>query len=164
MAPVRRLTVIQNTSADDQRPPWQWIPIGVLFAVFLWAPLAMIAAWAVGKIAAGHDPPHEALLPWMLTVPPFATYALSCWAAGALVGRFGAVTGPKETALAGCLAGVLVSAIAALGGVQGSALGGAVILLLPVGTISGWIGGRFGVRRRRAAALRPPPAPSEGNV
>jgi hypothetical protein len=166
MPPIRRLTVLQDTSSDDERPAWQWTLIGVLFAQCIWVPLAMLALWVVGRAL----PPgegaslvvvgalHDRLWLWLcLTAPPILTYAFSCWAAGALVGRFGGSTGPKDTALMGALATLVACAITSLAGVPFLLYLAALVVLLPFGVGGGWLGGRFGVRLRTASATRAPP-------
>jgi hypothetical protein len=158
MPPIRRLTVLQDTSADDDRPAWHWIPIGVLFALSTWAPLAMLAVWVskrfVEKVPSG-------ILLWLaVTVPPLISFGFSCWAAGALVGRFGAGTSPRQTVEVGAVAAFVVCAGSFLIEASATTSAAAFGLLLPLGVGAGWLGGRFGVGRRRAAALKPPPPPA----
>ena len=155
MAPMRRLTVLQDTSADDERPGWQWMPIGVLFVLSTWVPLAMLAVWVSQRLA--HRVPDRLLLWLGVTAPPMLSFAFSCWAAGALVGRFGASNGPKQTALVGAIAALVACALTALVGADAITSLAALALLLPLGVGGGWLGGRFGVRRRAASATRAPP-------
>ena len=158
MAPIRRLTVLQDTSADDERPVWHWTPIGVLFALSTWAPLAMLGLWVSSRLV--DRVPYRRLLWLGVTAPPHVTFAFSCWASGALVGRFGASTAPKQTALVGGLAALVACAASFAVGSNMSTSLAALAVLLPIGAGGGWLGGRFGVRLRRSSAARsaPPPA------
>ncbi len=155
MPPVRRLTVLQDTSADDDRPSWQWIPIGVLFAISTWAPLAMLAVWVSQSLV--HRVPSRLLLWIGVTAPPLITFAFSCWGAGALVGRFGGNNGPRQTAIVGALAALAACAVAVLVGANASTSLAALAVLLPLGVGGGWLGGRWGVRRRTVSATRAAP-------
>jgi hypothetical protein len=155
MPPIRRLTVLQDTSADDERPAWQWMPIGVLFALSTWAPLAMLAVWVSQGLV--HRVPYRLLLWLGVTAPPLLSFGFSCWAAGALVGRFGASADPRQTAVVGALAALVACAMAALVGANAITSVAALALLLPLGMGGGWLGGRFGVRRRAVSATRAPP-------
>jgi hypothetical protein len=158
MAPIRRLTVLQDTSADNDRPAWHWTPIGVLFALSTWAPLAMLAVWASKGVV---DKVPSRVLLWLgVTAPPLLSFGFSCWAAGALVGRFGAGTAPRQTAAIGAEAAVLACAAAFVIEASATTSAAALALLVPLGAAGGWFGGRFGVERRRAAATRPPPPPT----
>jgi hypothetical protein len=62
MAPIRRLTVLQEPAdADDGRPPWHWTFIGMLFALSIWVPLAMLSSWIAGRAVhrlIGEGPPE----------------------------------------------------------------------------------------------------------
>jgi hypothetical protein len=175
MSPIRRLPVLQDAStSDEDRPAWHWTVIGLVFVFSMWAPLAMLASWAGERVVRrllGDLPPEELGLRladanssdrfWLwfvLTAAPVLAYALSCVAAGALVGRFGAKAGPKEAAIAGLLAAL---AGAALTLVQASiaASAASLVVLVPVGVGSAWLGGRIGLARRVASATRKAPAP-----
>src|SRR6185295_18863220 len=110
MAPIRRLPVLQNASTtDDDRLAWQWIAIGAVFTLSIWVPLAMVASWGAkwfvrhrfgdlepvelaSRVAAAGA--FDRSLLWLVvTGAPMMTYAFACWAAGAMVGRFGAKAG-----------------------------------------------------------------------
>jgi hypothetical protein len=132
---MRRLPVIQQASNEDQaaaeRPRWQWCLIGAGLTVTIWAPIAVIAV------------PFGA-------VPLLVSYGVAAGLAGALVGRFGGRSRPREAAVSGVLAAFLVTSVAALGGSGLSTLGIllAMAALAAVGASFGFVGAGFGVRRR----------------
>jgi tRNA-(ms[2]io[6]A)-hydroxylase len=96
---------------------------------------------------------------WLaLTAAPLVAYAFSCCAAGALVGRFGAKAGPKEAAIGAALAALVGAGFTVLVSSFATALAG-LLALLPLGLGAGWLGGRWGLRRRLASATRAPPPP-----
>jgi hypothetical protein len=157
MPPIRRLTVLQDASADHDRPAWHWTPIGVLFAMSTWAPLAMLALWLSRGLT---DRVSSRAVLWLgVTAPPLLTFAFACWTAGALVGRFGAGTAPRQTAQVGVCAALVACAASVTIGENAATSAAALALLLPLGAGGGWLGGRFGVGRRHAAETRPPPPP-----
>jgi len=165
MPPTRRLPVLQNAPPDEERPAWQWAAIGVVFIFSIWAPLAMLASWLAGRVSRqllGDLPPDELSLRladassgdrfWLwfvLTVAPIVAYALSCWASGAMVGRFGGKAGPREAAMAGAFA-ALVGAGLTLLRASASASAASLLVLVPVGVGAAWLGGTFGKKRRGA--------------
>jgi tRNA-(ms[2]io[6]A)-hydroxylase len=175
MAPIRRLPVLQDAStSDDERPAWHWAVIGAVFTLSTWAPLAMVASWAGARTARrmlGDALPdelaermktltsHDRVVLWLaLTAAPLVAYALSCFAAGALVGRFGAKAGPREAAVGGALAAVVGAGLTVVVSSFAAAMAG-LLVLLPLGIGAGWMGGRLGLRRRVAGATRSPPPP-----
>src|SRR5262249_12456478 len=100
--------------------------------------------------AASVTPRAQAALALISGVPVLASFGVAAGLAGAMVGRFGGRAGPREAALGGILAAVLVISIAAL---AGSGLPTLVILLALVtlaagGAGLGFVGGRFGARKR----------------
>ena len=160
MAPIRRLPVLQDAStSDEDRPAWHWAVIGLVFVLSMWAPLAMLATWCTQRMVASSSGDRWGL--WLaVTVPPLVTYAFSCWAAGALVGRFGAKAGTREAAVAGALA-ALVGTVLTLVSANAAAALASLLVLAPVGVLAGWLGGRFGFSRRVASTKRAPPPPNE---
>lgn len=187
MPPVRRLPVLQDAStSDEERPAWHWTVIGVAFIFSMLAPLAMLASWArrrvlekmlgdlpadeLGLRLAGASSADRLWLGFVTTGLPLVAYAFSCWASGALVGRFGAKAGPKEAAISGGCA-ALISAGLTFAAAADVASIASVVLLLPIGVAASWFGGRFGLKKRVASVTRqaPPPAaggggPSRGTV
>src|SRR3954447_7182301 len=123
MPPTRRLPVLQNAPPDEDRPAWHWAVIGGVFILSIWAPLAMLSSWVASRVShhlLGDLPPNELSLRladaspgdrfWLwfvLTVAPILAYALSCWASGAMVGRFGGKAGAREAAMAGGFAALV---------------------------------------------------------
>ena len=177
MPPIRRLPVLQSAStADDDRPAWHWVVIGFLFAFSIWAPLAMLASWGGGQIVRrilGDLPADELGLElaqassvdrfWLwfgLTGAPIVAYTFSCWAAGALVGRFGGKAGPKEAAVAGGLA-ALAGAGLTLFRASAATSTASLLILVPLGVGGAWLGGRMGWRLRTASVRRSPPDPPQ---
>ena len=186
MPPIRRLPVLQNTeTTDPERPPWHWIIIGFSFIVSLFAPLAMLATWVGQRVALaffGDATSGELALRlaaasrgaraamWFAAVgAPVLAYIFSCFGAGMLVGRFGARAGPQEAAGAGGVAGltlwglVFLRGSEASPGVGSSAAPGAVlaavalVVLVSLGGVTSYAGGRLGFRLRTASATRPVP-------
>jgi hypothetical protein len=172
---VRRLTVLSSSADEDERPAWQWTVIGVLFIFAIWAPLAVAGTWVTGRLIdrvlggaqpgelarlVAEAPPTTRAALWLAsTATPLATYAFACWASGALIGRFGARITARRAALAGALgatAGAVLSLLQSSWVASLAALG----VLLPLGMLAAWLGGRFGIRLRIRAFTRPPPPPA----
>ena len=169
---VRRLPVLSSSADEDERPAWQWSVIGVLFVFAIWAPLAIAGNWVTGRLVdhvlGGADaeelprliaeaPPSTRAALWLASIAaPAATYAFACWAAGALIGRFGARVTARRTAVVGglaSLAGTVISLRPSSPVASMAALG----VLLPLGMLAAWLGGRFGIRLRNRAFTRAPP-------
>lgn len=166
----RRLPVIQNAAPEDAaaslRPPWQWTAIGAGLVFTIWIPLAMLAT-LVGRVAservAGSSDPQRitefrasasagrALLYVVCAIGPvIASFVISCFAGGALVGRFGGRAGKNEAMLAGAIAALAAWLIAVLGGalVPWPVAVGSLLTFGVIGTLFGRLGGGLGVRRR----------------
>src|SRR4029079_7458561 len=103
-----------------------------------WVPLAMLAGWVSQRLAP--RVPGRLLLWVGVTTPPMLSFAVSCWAAGALVGRFGASNGPKQTAVVGAIAALVACTLTALVGADAITAMVALALLLPLGVSGGWLG------------------------
>lgn len=163
MPPTRRLPVLQNAPADEERPPWHWAVIGAVFIFSIWAPLAMVSSWIGGRVVhhlIGELPRDELSLRladasaadrfWLwfaLTVVPVVAYGLACVGSGALVGRFGGRAGPREAAVGGALAAVSAAVVMLLqAGADVSVA--SLVVLVPVGMGGAWLGGAFGKKRR----------------
>jgi hypothetical protein len=160
MAPIRRLPMLQDASAaDEDRPAWQWAVIGLVFILSIWAPLAMFATWCTQRLVALSSG-HRLGLWLAVTLPPMVTFAFSCWAAGALVGRFGGKAGVREAVLAGSLAALVGAGLTFIGANAATSVA-SLIVLAPVGLLGAWFGGRFGFARRVAVATRQAPPPPE---
>ena len=163
---VRRLPVLQNSAPEDaaaaERPKGQWIAIGAGFVFSFWLPLALVAVWLGRTLAGGILDPGDpeavaqagagarAAYAAALVVPALLSFGFACWAGGAVVGRFGGSSGARESAWAATLAALLAAIVAALGGGFGSwpvAILTAMVLA-GLGSLFGWLGGRWGLRRR----------------
>jgi prepilin signal peptidase PulO-like enzyme (type II secretory pathway) len=171
---VRRLTVLSSSADEDERPAWQWTVIGVLFVFAIWAPLAVAGTWVTGRLIdrvlgaarpeelprlVAEAPPAMRTALWLAsTATPMATYALACWASGALIGRFGARITTRRAAWAGALASIAGAGLSLLQSSWVASLA-AFGVLLPLGTLTAWLGGRFGIRLRNQAFTRAPPPP-----
>jgi hypothetical protein len=171
---VRRLPVLSSTADEDERPTWQWTAIGVLFVYAIWAPLAVLGTWVnrrivdrllgdgtpedLARLVGEASPARRAELWLATTAVPVATYAFACWAAGALIGRFGARVLPAHAAIAGATASVVGAALTLLAA-SWLAAAASLAVLLPLGVLVAWMGGRFGIRLRTQAFFRAPPPP-----
>ncbi|MET0594886.1 MAG: hypothetical protein ABW133_19455 [Polyangiaceae bacterium] len=157
MPPIRRLTVLQESSApDDGRPAWHWTLIGALFTLSIWLPLAMLGMWVVARFilpAREHMTMDPELL-FVLFFVPLITFGLASLAAGALVGRFGNRAGVKEAAGGSALAGAIGALVTLFQGDWRPVLSSFAVLVL-VGAGAGWLGGRLGWARRPLAERRP---------
>jgi tRNA-(ms[2]io[6]A)-hydroxylase len=171
VAPIRRLPVLQEAPSDDDgRPTWHWTFIAALFALSIWVPLAMLSGWMASRVVRRliGDVPVDSIadqlatatgpsrfgLWFAVTAVPILSFALSCAASGALVGRFGGRAGIKE-AVQGCAVAAAVGALLSV--LQAGWLSSlaSLVVLVPVGVASGWLGGRFGWGRRPLAERRP---------
>jgi hypothetical protein len=169
---VRRLPVFSSSADEDERPAWQWTGVGVIFVYAIWMPLSMAGTWVstrfIGRTFG--DAPQEELTHLVTEAPaatriglglvtlalPMACYAFACWAAGALIGRFGGRVTPRHATVAGVLSALLAVAMIVPTSRSGAS-SAALLLLVPIGGLAAWLGGRFGVRLRHRSFLRPPP-------
>jgi hypothetical protein len=138
------------------------VAIGAGFVFCFWLPLALIAVW-LGRLSAKAlvDPSDATAVAAasaatrfgygaLLITPVLASFALAAWAGGAVIGRFGGKSGPREGGWAATLAAIVAAVVAALGGGAGSwlvALASALVLA-GLGCLFGWLGGRWGIQRR----------------
>jgi tRNA-(ms[2]io[6]A)-hydroxylase len=190
--PKRRLPVLQPKDDDGvPRPPWQWSALGGVATFLAFVPLAFGAVTLARRTHAAYIPtsdPAEVqravaamtasqrLWLGVLTVlGPFVALAVSSFAGGLFVGRFGGEAGKKEAALGGLVAASVCSLVSAGQFVSGpgahgcaAAVGrdGATValhwgdvagwlltsaVLFTVGGIAAYFGGALGVRLRRSA-------------
>jgi len=155
----RRLPVIGSSPAagdvdgGEQRPPWQWVVIGVIAAIIGWLLLAMLAHWGLGSLTSTQAPSAR----WVAVVTHAFGFALASFGAGCLVGRFGTATTRRHSAMAGAFAATVGVAMALVtsGGVQSGAdvVSWVLILLVLVGLGAG--SASFGDRATRHTS-RPP--------
>jgi tRNA-(ms[2]io[6]A)-hydroxylase len=155
---------------DEQRPPWHWVGFGTIVTFACWLPLVYLAEAVRHHVFVsrfGASPSQDevaqafASMPalerfrWtaMQTLPHVVAFALSAFAGGMLVGRFGAGTGPREAALSGVVTAMIALALSwrvlAEGG-TGALVSVVLPLLLAVGFA--WWGGRVGARKRAKKA------------
>jgi hypothetical protein len=154
-APKRRLTVLNNAGAEPgedastPRQPWQWVGFGVLAIVTAWIPLAGLAGIAASRLAESAGAGARAGVGVGVAIVASYVGALGLGAAlgGFLVGRWGTSRiGIREAALAGLGASAVAMAVTwvAFGPSAGA------LLVAAVATPLAALGGRFGVRARRA--------------
>lgn len=165
-APKRRLPVL-NTSGpqpDDEppRPPWHWVGFGVVLVFAASVPLVWIAelvkrrtlAGLLGTVTDAADveramaalPARSRAAVVFVTVGlPALALTAGAYAAGYVVGKFGAGTTAREAGLAGVLAALLATILAWLS--AGFSLAPLVSCLLLGG--AAWLGGRSGARIKR---------------
>jgi len=159
-----------DDEAVPDRPPWHWVGFGTIATFACWLPLAYLAEATRHHLFTsrfGSSPSREEVdlafaamsamerFRWtaMQTLPHVLAFALSAFAGGLLVGRFGPGLGPKEAALSG-----LVTALVAVGvswrvvaeGGWGAVVSVVVPMLMAVGFA--WWGGRVGVKKRDKAS------------
>jgi len=164
---MRRLPVLQTNVEDDapRRAPWQWVAIGAALAITLWIPLLTLSLWLRARVLAGVVPTDAAelgmhirnasagqklLLMLSALGPVLVPWVFACAAAGALVGRFGGAARSKHAAYSGLAAAAAGIGVAALGGALDSAaaFASSVVALAGPAAAAGWLGGKFGERRR----------------
>jgi hypothetical protein len=150
---VRRLTVINAPTGEDAeaaaRPAWSWVLIGGVLVVIFFLPASLAGLW-LGARLSGHFAENEAAARLAGAVPQIAAFALASWCGGALVGRFGGSTRPRHGLTAGALGASFAFVPSLLGRVPSSvavALGGGLVLI-GLGSLLGWVGARYGIRRR----------------
>lgn len=169
--PKRRLPVVQPKEDEGEpRPPWHWSVIGGVATMLALVPLALGAAALARRTyeayVPGSDPAEvqrsvaamtgaqRLWLGVLVVVGPVVALAVSAFASGILVGRFGGEAGKKEAAVGGLLAAGVSSAIAARdlasqpGGIVAWAFSSAV--LFAVAGIAAFFGGVLGLRLRRS--------------
>lgn len=157
----------------EARPPWHWVGFGTIATFAVWLPLVYLAQ-AIGKHVFasrfGASPSREEVdlafaamsamerFRWtaMQTLPHVFAFAVSAFAGGLLVGRFGPGTGAREAALSGLVTALIALAVAwqvvAEGG-WGALVSVVLSMVIAVGFAS-W-GGRYGARKRAAGAAAP---------
>jgi hypothetical protein len=157
-----------GASEDDveARPPWHWVGFGTIATFACWLPLAYVAEAVRHRMFVsrfGASPSRDEVelafaamdsmerFRWtaMQTLPHLLAFAVSAFAGGLLVGRFGSGTGPREGAASGVVTALVALAVSwrvlAEGG-WGAVVSMVVPLVVAVGFA--WWGGRVGVRKR----------------
>lgn len=149
-----------------ERPPWHWVGFGTIATFACWLPLAYIAEAVRHRVFVsrfGASPSREEVelafaamtamerFRWTATqtLPHLIAFAVSAFAGGLLVGRFGSGTGPRESAASGVVTALVALAVSwrvlAEGG-WGAVVSMVVPLVIAVGFA--WWGGRVGARKR----------------
>jgi hypothetical protein len=151
-----------------ERPPWHWVGFGTIVTFACWLPLAYAAeairhSLFTSKFGAAASREDVELafasmsamerFRWtaMETLPHVIAFALSTFAGGLLIGRFGTGTGPREAALSGVVTSLIAFGVSwrviAEGG-WGALVSMAVPLVIALAF--SWWGGRVGSRKKRA--------------
>lgn len=159
-----------DADAAEERPPWQWVGFGTIATFACWLPLAYVAEAVRHHVFLsrfGSSPSEDEVklafaamtamerFRWtaMQTLPHVIAFALSAFAGGLLVGRFGAGTGPREAALSGAVTALIALAVSWRVLAEGG-WAAVVSLLVPllIGVGFAWWGGRVGTRKRAKKA------------
>lgn len=156
----------EDSEGAAPRPPWHWVGFGTVATFACWLPLAYVAEAIRHRVFASRFGPSpsrdqvdlafaamgaEERFRWTLvqTLPHVVAFALSAFAGGVLVGRFGAGAGPREAAASGLVTALLALAVSwrALADGGWGALASTLAPLL-IAVSSAWWGGRLGARLR----------------
>lgn len=165
-----------ETDEISERPPWHWVGFGTIVTFACWLPLAYLAEAVRHRVFVsrfGSSPSEDEVklvfatmsamerFRWtaMQMLPHLLAFAVSAFAGGLLVGRFGTRTGTREAAASGVVTALVALAISwrvvAAGG-SGAIVSVLVALTVAVGF--SWWGGRVGVRKRAKKPVETPPA------
>lgn len=165
----RRLPVVQPLDEAEEeayeRPAWHWVVIGAVGAFLFFVLGLQVAQWfarrEILRLVGEGDAAvvrralltgaQEVYLNVVVYGLPLLCLLLSTWFGGMLVGRFGGRAQLKEATLSGTATGVLTAAIAATsmwGRGEWKAWLAASLILLAVGTLGAWRGGKRGLKRR----------------
>ena len=139
----------EGDEPPEDRPPWHWSAICVLFNFVLWVPLSLLAQPLATVSARALSPAGDVKITSIVTVAAHVaiTLGVGSTASGALVGRFGGQAGPREAALGGLAAAALACLLTAT---QVGAPSAAVFFV-PFGAVTAtfcWLGAKLGFRRR----------------
>lgn len=157
-----------GTETDEipERPPWHWVGFGTIATFACWLPLAYVAEAVRHRVFVsrfGSSPSEDEVrlvfatmssmerFRWtaMQALPHLLAFALSAFAGGLLIGRFGPGTGPREAAASGvvtALVALLVSWRVLAEGGWGAVV--SMVVPLVVAVALSWWGGRVGARKR----------------
>jgi len=165
----RRLPVVQPLDEAEQeayeRPAWHWVVIGAVGSFLFFLLGLQLTQWFAHReilrlVGEGEEAivrralltdAQEAYLNALIYGLPLICLLASSWFGGLLVGRFGGQAGGREATLSGMATGGLTAAIAATsmwprGEAKAWAL--AAMILIVVGALGGWRGGKRGLGRR----------------
>jgi hypothetical protein len=165
-----------ETEEIDDRPPWHWVGFGTIVTFACWLPLAYVAEAVRHHVFAsrfGSSSSEDEVklvfatmsaierFRWtaMQMLPHLLAFALSAFAGGLLIGRFGTGTGSREAAASGIVTALIALAISwrvlAAGG-SGAIV--SIVVALAVAVAFSWWGGRVGVRKRAKKPVETPSA------
>ncbi len=157
-----------GASEDDaeERPPWHWVGFGTIATFACWLPLAYVAEAVRHRVFVsrfGESPSRQDVelvfaamsgmerFRWtaMQTLPHLVAFAVSAFAGGLLVGRFGSGAGPREGAASGLVTALVALAVSWRVLAEGG-WGAVVSMVLPlvIAVLFAWWGGRVGARKR----------------
>lgn len=127
---------------DEDRPPWHWSAIGAVGSFVLWLPLAIVVNAVIGARTGTIGAALNA-----------AAFALACFGAGLIVGRFGGKAGAKEAMIGGASAAAIAWLLAATRSLvmDVRVIVTWLLLLLAIAVLGAGaarIGGAIGVKRR----------------
>jgi len=143
---VRRLKVLNTPQGEEgeaaERSPLAWIAIGAASTTILFLPLSMVGLRMGDRLV---DLGLGAAAPALLLL----MFWVSAWGSAAIAGRFGTRTTARHGAWIGAAGGLLTSVLAAPVFVIGWTVAAAAAgVLLALGAGAGFLGARFGIRRR----------------
>ena len=169
----RHLPIVNNSSpapasgpapgqeAESEPPPWHWIPLGTVVSVVVFALLAQgagkLAVHALGRVyRPGMSPaemaavraahPAEARTAEILAGGiPVVTLLLAVALGGYTIGRYGPRTNARHGTLSGACTGLLLWAV--------TGRLWAMLAVVPVAMLAGYLGARGGVHVRDRALL-----------
>jgi tRNA-(ms[2]io[6]A)-hydroxylase len=127
---------------DEDRPPWHWSGIGAVGVFVFWMPLAMLVNGVLGV--------RTGVAAMLLNA---AAFALACFGAGLVVGRFGGQAGRREAMVSGLVAAAIAWLVTSAPSLRGDGrvvltLGIVLAVLAAIGAGAAWVGGAIGVARR----------------
>jgi hypothetical protein len=171
----RRLPIVQNNPSapagggeDTPPPPWHWVPLGAFVSLLAGAALARLlyVPFMQRQIERVYGRPsspaefariHERLpastrhaLQLQLSLAGLAVAMVAVFLGGFVVGRFGARTNPRHATLAGASALTLMVLFIGRGLTALQLV--AYLVVIPLGGLVSYLGGRAGTALRERAA------------
>jgi hypothetical protein len=151
-----------------ERPPWHWVGFGTIVTFACWLPLAYLAEALRHRVflskfgaAASREDVELAFASmsgmerfrWTAveTLPHVIAFALSVFAGGLLIGRFGTGTGPREAAASGVVTSLIAFGVSWRVIAEGG-WGALVSMVVPlvIALLFSWWGGRIGSKKKRS--------------
>ncbi|MBK8255341.1 MAG: hypothetical protein IPK82_22120 [Polyangiaceae bacterium] len=145
--------------ADPERPPWQWVLIGVTATFLAWLIFAAAAGAIVRRLTTETSPSASV---WLMSAHG-AAFFVSGFLGGFLVGRLAPKPAHRMTASVGAITAITAWLIAATQGTPGGFWVWFLLLLLmcTLGAIASFAGGTAAKRARKAQATPPSPESTE---